>query len=491
MGAPRYARPGDRLRTPLERADRDRGADVHSLAGPGLQQVLRLASALRPGERTQRLDPARLLAGREGEASHPRLPRPLPAGRLSAADLHDAGRRRGGGESLERLASASSGGPPGALERQAVEQGEGLPAAPGAARALARGYLLPQSGGHLLLPLQRVGRLQPLLGALGDSRSDDRSRSRDHFAAGAGAVSSALAPHHLGQRAAVHRPRLQGIHPPLRYDSRPDLAVLSAVERQDRTLAPIVERRVCPPGGAAVDRRRAPLGGSLRGPLQSGPVAQRHRLRYALGQARRARAANLCRARSQAGSGAAPAPASPSGGSGPAAGTLWRVLDGSAKLMRPGETEAGSAGTQPCRGITRWKLIEEDERGTASTAVLPFFLDFDRFPHALKIPAAKRRNTSYRKTATLHFTLNQDRASLRRLRRQPLWVEISGRIDLRRAKVRLADGRPSLRSLGRWHATGGAARPAPGETSHPQEAKSERAQRSAGLSLVHLRVCYG
>ena len=76
--------------------------------------------------------------------------------------------------------------------------------------------------------------------------------------------------------------------------------------------------------------------------------------------------------------------------------------------MRPGETEAGSAGTQPCRGITRWKLIEEDERGTASTAVLPFFLDFDRFPHALKIPAAKRRNTSYRKTATLHFTLNQD-----------------------------------------------------------------------------------
>ena len=85
------------------------------------------------------------------------------------------------------------------------------------------------------------------------------------------------------------------------------------------------------------------------------------------------------------------------------------------------------------------------------------------------------------------------RASLRRLRRQPLWVEISGRIDLRRAKVRLADGRPSLprRSLGRWHATGGAARPAPGESSHPQEAKSERARRSAGLSLVHLRVCYG
>src|SRR5579863_5303493 len=29
-------------------------------------------------------------------------------------------------------------------------------------------------------------------------------------------------------------------------------------------------------------------------------------------------------------------------------------------------------------------------------------------PHALKIPAAKRRNTRYPKTATLHFRLNQD-----------------------------------------------------------------------------------
>src|SRR5579863_2834883 len=30
-------------------------------------------------------------------------------------------------------------------------------------------------------------------------------------------------------------------------------------------------------------------------------------------------------------------------------------------------------------------------------------------PHALKIPAAKRRNTRYPKTATLHFRLNQDK----------------------------------------------------------------------------------
>jgi hypothetical protein len=66
-----------------------------------------------------------------------------------------------------------------------------------------------------------------------------------------------------------------------------------------------------------------------------------------------------------------------------------------------------------CRGITRWKLIEDDERGAASNAVLPFFIGFDRFPHALKIPAPKGRNTGYRETATLHRTLNQDSGFLK------------------------------------------------------------------------------
>src|SRR6266446_9536882 len=419
MGTPRCARPSDRLRAPLERAHGDRGPEVHSLAGRGLQQVLRLANALRPGERTQRPGPARLLVGRAGEASDHRFPRPLPAGRLSSADLHDAGRRRGGGESLECLASPSSGGPLGALERQAVEPGEGFSAASGTAPALARGYLLPQSGGDVLLPLQRAGRLQPLPGALGNPRRDDRSRSRDHRATGSGAVPRTRAPHHLRQRAAVHRPRLQGIHPPVRHDSRAHFAVLSAIERQDREVAPVAERGVYPARSAVVDRRRAPLGGSVRGPLQSGSSSQRDRLRHAPGQAGRARAANLCRARSQTGGGAAAATTPPSERLILAAADRtrwtcyhrWRSVGREAKLNRPGETEAGSAGTQPCRGITRWKLIEDDERGTASTAVLPFFIDFDRFPHALKIPAPKGRNTSYRKPATLHFTLNQDTCS--------------------------------------------------------------------------------
>src|SRR5206468_9604381 len=78
MGTARRARPGDRLRAPLERADRDRHPEVRALAGRGLQQVLRLASPLRPGERTQPLDPARLLAGGAGEACDCRFPRRFP-----------------------------------------------------------------------------------------------------------------------------------------------------------------------------------------------------------------------------------------------------------------------------------------------------------------------------------------------------------------------------------------------------------------------------
>src|SRR2546425_1535382 len=146
----------------------------------------------------------------------------------------------------------------------------------------------------------------------------------------------------------------------------------------------------------------------FRSPLQSGSSAQRDRLRHAPGKAGGTRAANLCRARSQTGGGAAAATPPPStrpffgagrAGRAPRASHHdWRSTQRRAKLIRPGETEAGSAGTPPCRGITRWKLIGDDERGTASTAVLPFFIDFDRFPHALKIPAAKRRNiVAYRK----------------------------------------------------------------------------------------------
>ena len=59
--------------------------------------------------------------------------------------------------------------------------------------------------------------------------------------------------------------------------------------------------------------------------------------------------------------------------------------------MPPGKTEAGSAGTQPCPGIARCKLIEDDDREDGVTRRPPAFscIGFDRFAHALKIPARR------------------------------------------------------------------------------------------------------
>ena len=41
-------------------------------------------------------------------------------------------------------------------------------------------------------------------------------------------------------------------------------------------------------------------------------------------------------------------------------------------MILPGETEAGSAGMQPCRGIARWAHRDDaEERGKTSLAPLP------------------------------------------------------------------------------------------------------------------------
>src|SRR3989454_2218018 len=118
MGTARYARPGDRLRPSLERPHGDRAPEVHSWAGSGPQQVLR--------QRTQQLDSARLLAGGLGEARHPGLSRALSAGRVSPADVHDAGCRCRGGESDQCLARAALGRAAVALEARPSGKGKGF-----------------------------------------------------------------------------------------------------------------------------------------------------------------------------------------------------------------------------------------------------------------------------------------------------------------------------------------------------------------------------
>jgi hypothetical protein len=143
---------------------------------------------------------------------------------------------------------------------------------------------------------------------------------------------------------------------------------------QDRTLAPIVEGRMRASGRAALHRGRAPLGGALRRALQPGALAQHDWLPDPAGQARRSGAADLCRTRSRAGRGSTAAATPPSGGDTrfltEATGVDWRMAGYRSKLNRPGETEAGSAGTQPRRGIIRW-AHRDDEVGVRELRSTP------------------------------------------------------------------------------------------------------------------------
>jgi hypothetical protein len=79
-------------------------------------------------------------------------------------------------------------------------------------------------------------------------------------------------------------------------------------------------------------------------------------------------------------------------------------------------------------------------------------MNLNRFPHALKTPAAKRRNfTSYPKRTTLHFPLNQDNGIMPAEQIQPAkraeayrWIQAQPLES--RVKVRLWKG--WLRTVG-------------------------------------------
>ena len=55
-------------------------------------------------------------------------------------------------------------------------------------------------------------------------------------------------------------------------------------------------------------------------------------------------------------------------------------------MILPRETEAGTAGTQPCRGISRW-AHRDDERGREDSLSRRPTSIGSKDPHALKIPA--------------------------------------------------------------------------------------------------------
>ena len=58
-------------------------------------------------------------------------------------------------------------------------------------------------------------------------------------------------------------------------------------------------------------------------------------------------------------------------------------------MILPSETEAGSAGMQPCRGIAWWAHRDDDrERGSSPLALFQNCIG-SKDPHALKIPARR------------------------------------------------------------------------------------------------------
>ena len=54
-----------------------------------------------------------------------------------------------------------------------------------------------------------------------------------------------------------------------------------------------------------------------------------------------------------------------------------------------GETEAGTAGTQPCRGIARWAHRDDDRQRRRTSFSRCFSIIGSKDPHAWKIPARR------------------------------------------------------------------------------------------------------
>ena len=81
-----------------------------------------------------------------------------------------------------------------------------------------------------------------------------------------------------------------------------NFALLSSIERKNRALAQIAQRRVHPAGNALVAGRCAAPGGGVRRALQQRPAEQRHQLHHAEGHAGGAAAGDPHRAGFEVGS---------------------------------------------------------------------------------------------------------------------------------------------------------------------------------------------
>src|SRR5579863_9528288 len=138
-----------------------------------------------------------------------------------------------------------------------------------------------------------------------------------------------------------------------------------------------------PAGNAAVSGRCAPPDPAVRGSLQPSAATQRHRVCDAAGYVGRPAGGNSLGAGPEDRGGARAAAVASAAGS----------MKLGVTMILPGETEAGSAGMQPCRGIAWWAHRDDDrKRETNLLALLPIIIG-SKDPDALKIPARRAEST--------------------------------------------------------------------------------------------------
>ena len=155
-------------------------------------------------------------------------------------------------------------------------------------------------------------------------------------------ISGSKTADHLRQWTAVHRQGFQGVHSHRGDDPCANVTTLSAIKREAGALAQIAKVGMHPAGHAAHQGRCRALDSSLRGSLQHRAIAQRHRICDAARYARRTTGRDSCGTRSQARAGS-PSTTAPAGSR-----IALAHSSNTTTMTSPGETEAGSAGMQPC-----------------------------------------------------------------------------------------------------------------------------------------------
>ncbi len=115
----------------------------------------------------------------------------------------------------------------------------------------------------------------------------------------------------------------------------------------------------------------------------------------------------------------------------------------------PGETEAGTAGMQPCRGIAWWAHRDDDrQRENQFLAVLPILIG-SKDPHTLKIPAPAGAEPSLTENVAspFHAEPGHPEMTLRGIWRVPTEMRCKSRIRQTKSSVKMRRNQQSRRGI--------------------------------------------